>query len=64
MTENELQTVLRAMYKGSIDIVAIPQHMTGEEPHILSLHYWGKDKATDLAQTVKGALDAQALVGK
>ena len=36
MTESELQTVLKAMRKEGINIVAIHQHMSGEEPRIWS----------------------------
>ena len=64
MTESELQTVLKSMRKEGIYIVAIHQHMTGEDPRILFLHYWGKGKAVALAQAVKNALDAQAPGGK
>jgi hypothetical protein len=41
MLEGELQPVLKALRGASIDIVAIHQHMTGEQPRILFLHYWG-----------------------
>jgi hypothetical protein len=64
MTGNELQTVLKAMRKEGIDIVAIHHHMTGEEPRILFLHYWGKGEAAALAQAFKRVLDAQASVPK
>ena len=60
MTENELQTVLKAMRQEGINIVAIHQHMSGEEPRILFLHYWAKGPASALAQAFKHALDAQA----
>lgn len=60
MTETELQTVLKTMRHEGINIVAIHQHMTGEEPRILFLHYWAKGKATELARALKLALDAQA----
>lgn len=33
--------------------------MTGEEPRILFLHYWGIGKATDLAKGLRSALDTQ-----
>jgi len=59
MHENELQPVLKAMRSAGINIVAIHQHMTHEEPRYMFLHYWGKGKATDLAKGVKKALDAQ-----
>ncbi len=64
MTENELQTVLKAMRKEGINIVAIHQHMTGEEPRILFLHYWAKGEAPALAQAFKRVLEAQAGVAK
>jgi hypothetical protein len=60
MTEAELQTVLKSMRHEGINVVAIHQHMTDEEPRILFLHYWAKGKATELAHAVKLALDAQA----
>jgi Domain of Unknown Function (DUF1259) len=62
MLENELQPVLRAMRKQGINIVAIHQHMSHEQPRYLFLHYWGKGKAVDLAQSLKRVLDAQAAV--
>jgi hypothetical protein len=60
MTENELQTVLRGMRAADINIVAIHQHMSHEQPRYLFLHYWGKGKATVLAQSLRKVLDAQA----
>ena len=62
MLENELQPVLRAMRKEGINIVAIHQHMSHEQPRYLFLHYWGKGKAIDLAKSLKRALDVQAAV--
>jgi hypothetical protein len=62
MTESELQPVLRAMRKEGINIVALHQHMTYEQPRYVFLHYWAKGKALDLAQSLKRVLDAQAAV--
>ena len=62
MLENELQPVLHAMRKEGINIVAIHQHMSHEQPRYLFLHYWGKGKAVDLARSLKRVLDAQASV--
>jgi len=62
MLENELQPVLRTMRKEGINIVAIHQHMSHEQPRYLFLHYWGKGKADDLARSLKRVLDAQASV--
>ena len=60
MTDSELQTVLKAMRKEGINIVAIHQHMSNEEPRILFLHYWGLGKAVSLAQSLETVLKAQA----
>jgi hypothetical protein len=57
--EGELQATLKTLRDGDINIVAIHQHMTHEEPRYIFFHYWGKGKAQDLAQTVKKALDLQ-----
>jgi len=56
VTEDELQPVLRALLKDKINIVAIHQHMTHEEPPIMFFHYWGRGRAKDLANAVKGGL--------
>jgi hypothetical protein len=56
VTEDELQPVLRSLLKDKINIVAIHQHMTHEEPRILFFHYWGRGRAKDLAQAIKGGI--------
>jgi hypothetical protein len=57
MHEDELQPVLKALLASGINVVAIHQHMTGEQPRIMFLHYWGRGRAADLARGVKSALD-------
>src|SRR6266540_2410980 len=57
MLESELQPVLKKLRGASISVVAIHQHMTGEEPRIMFLHYWGIGRAEDLAKGVRGAVD-------
>jgi Domain of Unknown Function (DUF1259) len=64
VTEAELQPVLKALRSGGVNIVAIHHHMSGENPHILFLHYWGRGKVTDLAAAVRKALDLTAWDGK
>jgi hypothetical protein len=56
VTEDELQPVLKSLLKEKINIVAIHQHMTHEEPRIMFFHYWGRGTAKDLANAVKGGL--------
>ena len=61
MLENELQTVLKTLRDNGINIVAIHQHMTGENPLMIFLHYYGRGKALALAQAVKAAINTQPL---
>jgi hypothetical protein len=60
MLESELQGVLKALRSARIHIVAIHQHMTGEQPRILFLHYWGVGRTEDLAKGLRSALDKTA----
>jgi hypothetical protein len=64
VSESELQSVLRSLRAGGINVVAIHHHMSGEEPRILFLHYWGRGKAADLGATVKKTIDLTAWSGK
>ena len=58
--EGELQPVLKSLRKSGINIVAIHQHMTHEEPRVIFLHYWGQGKAEDLAKAVRAAVNLTA----
>jgi len=63
VTEDELQPVLKSLLKEKINIVAIHQHMTHEEPRIMFFHYWGRGAAKDLAQAVKGGFLVGGILG-
>ncbi len=54
VTEDELQPVLTSLLKDKINIVAIHQHMTHEQPRMMFFHYWGRGRAKDLANAIKG----------
>lgn len=60
MTGAEVQPVLRALRKSGIHIVALHNHMVGEEPAFYFTHFWGKGPAEELAKGIRSALDAQA----
>ena len=60
MTAAEVQPVLRALRKAGIHVVALHNHMVGEQPAFYFTHFWGKGTAADLARGVKSALDAQS----
>ena len=59
MAESELQGVLKALRGAGIDVVAIHQHMSGEEPRVLFLHYWGIGRTESLARGLRAALYTQ-----
>jgi hypothetical protein len=64
MTAPEVQPVLRALRKADIHIVALHNHMIGEQPAFYFTHFWGKGRAEDLAKGVKSVLDAQKQAGE
>ncbi len=59
MLESEVQPVLKALRNAGINIVAIHNHMTMENPRIIFLHFWGIGSTLDLAKGLKSALDTQ-----
>ena len=56
MLANEVPAVLKALRKNGLDVVAIHHHMTGTEPTIFFLHYWGTGPAEKLATGFRAAL--------
>jgi hypothetical protein len=64
MTANEVQPVLRALRKAGIHVVALHNHMAGEQPAYYFTHFWGKGPSEQLARGLKSALQAQQAAGK
>jgi hypothetical protein len=56
MLANEVTSVLKALRKNGLDVVAIHHHMTDTRPSIYFLHYWGTGPAEKLATGFKAAL--------
>src|SRR6185436_8650189 len=57
MLESEVTPVLKALRSNGLEVVALHHHMTGTQPSILFLHYWGKGEAEKLARGVRAAVD-------
>jgi hypothetical protein len=57
MSAGEVTAVLKALRDNGLDVVAIHHHMTGTDPTVIFLHYWGKGPAQKLATGVKAAFD-------
>ena len=61
VTIAKLQTVLRTLRRADINIVAIDNHMTHEEPQFVFPHYWARGSEAKLAKALRTGLDKQAL---
>ena len=59
MTAAEVQPVVKALRRANIHVVALHNHMIGEQPAFYFTHFWGKGSTKELAAGVKAALDAQ-----
>jgi hypothetical protein len=57
MLANEVTPVLKTLRANGLNVVAIHHHMTGTQPTIFFLHYWGTGPAEKLAIGFKAALD-------
>lgn len=56
MLAGEINPVLKALRANGLNVVAIHNHMTGGQPAIYFLHYWGTGPAEKLASGFKAAL--------
>lgn len=57
MLEAEVNPVIRALRAHGLSIVSVHNHMLGEDPRIVFLHYWGRGPAEELARGFRAALD-------
>ena len=64
MLAPEVTPVLKTLRANGIDVVAIHHHMTGTDPTVIFLHYWGKGPAQKLASGVKAAIDQTGKGGR
>jgi len=59
MAAAEVQPVLRALRRADIHVVALHNHMMGEQPATYFAHFWGEGPALNLARGIRAALDEQ-----
>jgi hypothetical protein len=57
MLDREVTPVLKSLRASGIDVVAIHHHMTGTQPQVIFLHYWGKGPAQKLATAFRTAIE-------
>ncbi len=56
LLEDEVNPVMAKLRVGGFEITALHNHILNETPHILYLHYLGRGKAAELAQSLKAAV--------
>lgn len=57
MLQSEVNNVIKTLRQHNLEVVAVHNHMLGDEPHMIFLHYYGRGNASVLAQGFKAALD-------
>ncbi|PYQ18990.1 MAG: peptidase M23 [Acidobacteria bacterium] len=54
----EVNPVVRALQAGGLDVLAIHNHLIGESPQVVYVHFGGHGPAGRLAEALRAALDA------
>lgn len=57
MLEHEVNAVIKTLRTNNLEVVAVHNHMLGDKPHIIFLHYLGTGPALKLAKGFRAALD-------
>jgi hypothetical protein len=64
MLQQEVNPVIAALRKHNLEVVALHNHMLGDDPHMIFLHYYGQGPAIALAQGFRAALEELGQHGK
>lgn len=56
MTAEEVDRVISALREHGIQVLALHNHLTDEEPRLFFLHFWANDDALELARGLRAAL--------
>lgn len=64
MLQPEVNAVIKALRQNNLEVVALHNHMLGDDPHMIFLHYYGQGPATTLAQGFRAALNELGKHGK
>jgi Domain of Unknown Function (DUF1259) len=55
---DEVNPVIRALQAGGLDVLAIHNHLIGESPQIIYVHFGGHGEPQNVAQALRAALEA------
>lgn len=62
MLSHEVNPVIKSLRSSGLEVVALHNHMLGDDPHMIFLHYYGQGPAAKLAQGFRSALDVLGTV--
>ncbi|WP_317048165.1 DUF1259 domain-containing protein [Pontibacter diazotrophicus] len=57
MLEHEVNPVIKVLRQNGLEVVAVHNHMLGDDPRMIFLHYYGNGQATDLAKGFRAAIN-------
>lgn len=57
MLEHEVNPVIKTLRAHQLEVVAVHNHMLGDTPRMMFLHYYGRGPAVELAAGFRAALD-------
>jgi len=57
MLDHEVNSVIRTLREHGLEVVSVHNHMLGDTPHMIFLHYLGTGPAMQLAESFRAALD-------
>jgi biotin operon repressor len=57
LLESEVNPVIRELQAGGFEILAVHNHLLGESPHVLYVHFMGHGEEAALGRTLAGALE-------
>jgi hypothetical protein len=56
LMEPEINPVISTLQQHNFEITALHNHLIGETPHVMYMHFWGEGAAPTLAAAIKDAL--------
>jgi hypothetical protein len=57
MLQSEVNSVIKTLRANNLEVVAVHNHMLGDDPHMIFLHYYGRGNGATLAKGFRAALD-------
>ncbi len=64
MLQPEVNPVINVLRQHGLEVVALHNHMLGDDPHMIFLHYYGRGPAATLARGFRAALNELGKHGK